>query len=64
MAPEVHFLKRLFAEASVPAEIREVIDISGASECQIYLYLGMLGVPAPLLYSLTSEQVRARGSIG
>ncbi|MGD0696908.1 MAG: hypothetical protein ABSB82_18990 [Terriglobia bacterium] len=48
----------------MPAEIREVIDISGASECQIYLYLGMLGVPAPLLYSLTSEQVRARGSIG
>ena len=27
---------------------------------QIYLYLGMLGVPTPPLYGLTSEQVRAR----
>src|SRR5579859_671923 len=28
---------------------------------QIYLYLGMLGVPTPPLYGLTSEQVRDRG---
>jgi uncharacterized damage-inducible protein DinB len=28
---------------------------------QIYLYLGMLGIPTPPLYGLTSEQVRARG---
>ena len=27
---------------------------------QIYLYLGMLGVPAPPMYGLTWEQVRAR----
>lgn len=27
---------------------------------QIYLYLGMLGIPTPPLYGLTSEQVRAR----
>jgi uncharacterized damage-inducible protein DinB len=27
---------------------------------QIYLYLGMLGVPTPPMYGLTSEQVRAR----
>jgi uncharacterized damage-inducible protein DinB len=27
---------------------------------QIYLYLGILGVPTPPLYGLTSEQVRAR----
>jgi uncharacterized damage-inducible protein DinB len=27
---------------------------------QIYLYLGMLGVPTPPLYGLTSEEVRAR----
>jgi uncharacterized damage-inducible protein DinB len=27
---------------------------------QIYLHLGMLGVPTPPLYGLTSEQVRAR----
>ena len=27
---------------------------------QIYLYLGMLGVPTPPLYGLTSEQVRER----
>jgi uncharacterized damage-inducible protein DinB len=29
---------------------------------QIYLYLGILGVPAPPLYGLTSEQVRAQGA--
>ena len=29
---------------------------------QIYLYLGMLGVPTPPIYGLTSEQVRARSS--
>jgi uncharacterized damage-inducible protein DinB len=28
---------------------------------QIYLYLGILGVPTPPLYGLTSEEVRARG---
>jgi uncharacterized damage-inducible protein DinB len=27
---------------------------------QIYLYLGMLGVPTPPLYGLTSEEVRSR----
>ena len=27
---------------------------------QIYLYLGILGVPTPPMYGLTSEQVRAR----
>jgi uncharacterized damage-inducible protein DinB len=27
---------------------------------QLYVYLGMLGVPAPPLYGLTSEQVRER----
>jgi uncharacterized damage-inducible protein DinB len=30
---------------------------------QIYLYLGMLGVPTPPLYGLTSEQVRARSRL-
>jgi uncharacterized damage-inducible protein DinB len=29
---------------------------------QIYLYLGILGVPTPPMYGLTSEQVRARSS--
>jgi len=29
---------------------------------QVYLYLGILGVPTPPLYGLTSEQVRARSS--
>lgn len=28
---------------------------------QIYLYLGILGVPTPPLYGLTSEEARARG---
>jgi uncharacterized damage-inducible protein DinB len=27
---------------------------------QIYLYLGLLDVPTPPLYGLTSEEVRAR----
>ena len=31
---------------------------------QIYLYLGMLGVPTPPLYGLTSEEVRARSLAG
>jgi uncharacterized damage-inducible protein DinB len=29
---------------------------------QIYIYLGILGVPTPPLYGLTSEEVRARSS--
>jgi uncharacterized damage-inducible protein DinB len=29
---------------------------------QIYLYLGILGVPTPPIFGLTSEQVRARSS--
>jgi uncharacterized damage-inducible protein DinB len=29
---------------------------------QIYLYLGLLGVPTPPLYGLTSEQVRSMGA--
>ena len=29
---------------------------------QIYLYLGILGVPTPPLYGLSSEEVRARGN--
>ena len=28
---------------------------------QVYLYLGILGVPTPPLYGLSSEEVRARG---
>lgn len=31
---------------------------------QIYVYLSILGVPAPPLYGLTSEQVRARSVAG
>jgi uncharacterized damage-inducible protein DinB len=27
---------------------------------QIYVYLGILGIPTPALYGLTSEEVRAR----
>jgi uncharacterized damage-inducible protein DinB len=30
---------------------------------QIYLYLGMLGVPTPPLYGLTSEEVLSRSVI-
>ena len=31
---------------------------------QIYLMLGMLGVPTPPLYGLTEEQVRERSGAG
>jgi len=29
---------------------------------QIYVYLGMLGIPTPALYGLTSEEVKERSA--
>jgi hypothetical protein len=33
---------------------------SGRAATRVYLYLGILGVPTPPLYGLTSEEVRAQ----
>src|SRR5271169_3828889 len=40
--------------------LRSMVEHEIHHRGQIYLYLGMLGLPAPPLYGLTSEQVRAR----
>jgi uncharacterized damage-inducible protein DinB len=40
--------------------LRAMIEHEAHHRGQIYLYLGILGVPTPPLYGLTSEEVRAR----
>jgi uncharacterized damage-inducible protein DinB len=40
--------------------LRAMIEHEVHHRGQIYLYLGMLGVPTPPLYGLTSEEVRER----
>ena len=40
--------------------LRAMVEHEVHHRGQIYLYLGLLGVPTPPLYGLTSEQVRAR----
>ena len=41
--------------------LRSMVEHEIHHRGQIYLYLGLLGVPTPPLYGLTSEEVRARG---
>jgi uncharacterized damage-inducible protein DinB len=41
--------------------LRSMIEHEIHHRGQLYLYLGLLGVPAPPLYGLTSQEVRARG---
>jgi uncharacterized damage-inducible protein DinB len=41
--------------------LRAMVEHEVHHRGQIYLYLGLLGVPTPPLYGLTSEQVRAGG---
>jgi uncharacterized damage-inducible protein DinB len=41
--------------------LRSMVEHEVHHRGQIYLYLGLLGVPTPPLYGLTSEQVRAGG---
>jgi uncharacterized damage-inducible protein DinB len=40
--------------------LRSMVEHEIHHRGQIYLYLGMLGVPTPPLYGLTSEEVRSR----
>jgi uncharacterized damage-inducible protein DinB len=39
--------------------LRAMVEHEVHHRGQIYLYLGLLGVPTPPLYGLTSEEVRA-----
>lgn len=41
--------------------LRSMVEHEVHHRGQIYLYLGLLDVPTPPLYGLTSEEVRARG---
>ena len=40
--------------------LRAMVEHEVHHRGQIYLYLGILGVPTPPLYGLTSEEVRSR----
>jgi uncharacterized damage-inducible protein DinB len=51
-------------EIQVGKWLRSMVEHEVHQRGQIYLYLGILGVPTPPLYGLTSEEVRARGSTG
>lgn len=48
------------AELQVWKWMRAMVEHEIHHRGQIYVYLGMLGVPTPPLYGLTSEEVRAR----
>jgi uncharacterized damage-inducible protein DinB len=50
------------AEIRVGNWLRAMVEHEAHHRGQIYLYLGILGVPTPPLYGLTSEEVRARSS--
>jgi uncharacterized damage-inducible protein DinB len=47
-------------EITVWKWLRSMVEHEIHHRGQIYLYLGMLGVPTPPLYGLTSEEVRSR----
>ena len=55
---------KAFGQWEMPgiATIQYAIDNEIHHRGQIYLYLGMLNVPAPPLYGLTSEQLSERGT--
>jgi uncharacterized damage-inducible protein DinB len=42
--------------------LRSMVEHEAHHRGQLYIYLGILGVPTPPLYGLTSAQVRARSS--
>jgi uncharacterized damage-inducible protein DinB len=42
-------------------QLRAMVEHEIHHRGQLYLYLGLIGVPAPPLYGLTSEEVRERG---
>jgi uncharacterized damage-inducible protein DinB len=50
------------AELQVRKWLRSMIEHEAHHRGQIYLYLGMLDIPTPPIYGLTSEQVRERST--
>ena len=52
------------AELPVAKWLRSMIEHEVHHRGQIYLYLGLLDIPTPPLYGLTSEEVRARSVQG
>ena len=48
------------SEIQIAKWLRAIVEHEVHHRGQIYLYLGMLGVPTPPLYGLTSEEVRSR----
>lgn len=48
------------AEIQTSKWLRAMVEHEVHHRGQIYLYLGILGVPTPPLYGLTSEEVRSR----
>jgi uncharacterized damage-inducible protein DinB len=40
--------------------LRAMVEHEVHHRAQLYVYLGMLGIPTPPLYGLTSEEVKAR----
>lgn len=42
--------------------LRAMVEHEVHHRAQIYVYLGMLGIPTPPIYGLTSEEVKARSS--
>lgn len=50
------------AELRVAKWLRSMVEHHAHHRGQIYLYLGLLGVPTPPLYGLTEEEVQARSA--
>ena len=48
------------AQLQVRKWLRSMVEHEAHHRGQLYLYLGMLDIPAPPLYGLTSEEVRER----
>jgi uncharacterized damage-inducible protein DinB len=44
--------------------LRAMVEHEVHHRAQIYVYLGILGIPTPPIYGLTSEEVRARSQRG
>jgi len=44
--------------------LRAMVEHEVHHRSQIYTYLGMLGIPTPPIYGLTSEEVRERSKLG
>jgi uncharacterized damage-inducible protein DinB len=43
--------------------LRAMVEHEVHHRAQMYVYLGMLGIPTPPIYGLTSEEVRERSQI-